>query len=392
MRHRSPLVIILILWGAGLGAAAQFGKISILFERIALHYAGAGQVTIGLIVSIVGFVGLIFGTTAGLLVQQLGYRRVLVWALVAGATLSAVQAAFPPLPLLLALRAIEGFSHLAIVVAAPVMIAQVAPLRHQGLAMTLWSSFFAVSFALTAWAGLPLARAYGDGALFLAHAAYMAVFAGLIFGFLPKDTPQSSPFPRFKTLMAQHVEIYVSPRLSAPAMGFFCYTLTYVALLTLLPPMIGGPHQAFIATAMPLVSIAVSLSFGVWLLRWVPAFRMVQAGFVATGLAAFALYMLWGQGWPAAIAALVLAAMLGVVQGASFAAIAQINPTAQGRARAAGAIAQLGNLGTTTGTPLLAALIAGQGAAGLALFIILPSLLGVALHSLQARRRRFRAD
>jgi predicted MFS family arabinose efflux permease len=389
---RRAFFIVIILWGAGLGAAAQFGKISILFERIALHYAGAGQVTIGLIVSMVGFVGLIFGTTAGLLVQQLGYRRVLVWALVAGAALSAVQAAFPPLPVLLALRALEGFSHLAIVVAAPVMIAQVASLRHQGLAMTLWSSFFAVSFALTAWAGLPLARAYGDGALFLAHAAYMVVFAGLIFGFLPKDIAQSSPFPRFKTLMAQHVEIYASPRLSAPAMGFFCYTLTYVALLTLLPPMIGGPHQAFIATAMPLVSIAISLSFGVWLLRWVPAFRMVQAGFVATGLAALALYILWGQGWPAAIAALVLAAMLGVVQGASFAAIAQINPTAQGRARAAGAIAQLGNLGTTTGTPLLAALIAGQGAAGLALFIILPSLLGVALHSLQARRRRLRAD
>lgn len=392
MRSTSPLVIILILWGAGLGAAAQFGKISILFDQIALHYAGAGLVTIGLIVSIVGFVGLIFGTTAGLLVQRLGYRRVLVWALVAGAILSALQATFPPLPMLLALRAVEGFSHLSIVVAAPVMIAQTAPLRHQGLAMTLWSSFFAVSFALTAWAGLPLARAYGDGALFLAHAAYMAVFAGLIRSFLPADTAQNTPFPRITALIADHAKIYVSPRLSAPAMGFFCYTVSYVALLTLLPPMIGGPHQAFIATAMPLVSIAVSLSFGVWILRWVPAFRLVQAGFLATVLATLGLYLFWGQGWPATLAALALAATLGLVQGASFAAIAQINPTADGRARAAGAIAQLGNLGTTTGTPLLAALIAGQGVTGLALFIILPSLLGAAVHSLQARRRQTRYD
>ncbi|MGO4910081.1 MFS transporter [Pseudorhodobacter sp. W20_MBD10_FR17] len=392
MRSTSPLVIILILWGAGLGAAAQFGKISILFDQIALHYAGAGLVTIGLIVSIVGFVGLIFGTTAGLLVQRLGYRRVLVWALVAGAILSALQATFPPLPVLLALRAVEGFSHLSIVVAAPVMIAQTAPLRHQGLAMTLWSTFFAVSFALTAWVGLPLARAYGDGALFLAHAAYMSVFAGLIRAFLPADTAQNTPFPRITALIAQHGQIYASPRLSAPAMGFFCYTITYVALLTLLPPMIGGPHQAFIATAMPLVSIAVSLSFGVWVLRWVPAFRLVQAGFLATVLATLALYIFWGQGWPATLSALILAAMLGLVQGASFAAIAQINPSADGRARAAGAIAQLGNLGTTTGTPLLAALIAGQGVTGLALFIILPSLLGAAVHSLQAWRRQTRYD
>jgi MFS family permease len=79
--------VIVILWGAGLGAAAQFGKISILFDRVAAHYAGTGQVMLGLTLSIVGFVGLIFGTTAGFMVQRLGYRRVLVWALVAGAIL-----------------------------------------------------------------------------------------------------------------------------------------------------------------------------------------------------------------------------------------------------------------------------------------------------------------
>ncbi|WP_022703483.1 MFS transporter [Pseudorhodobacter ferrugineus] len=392
MRPASPLVIILVLWGAGLGSAAQFGKISILFDRIATHYAGAGDVTIGLIVSIVGFVGLIFGTTAGLLVQRLGYRRVLVWALGAGAALSALQALFPPLPVLLALRAIEGFSHLAIVVAAPVMIAQTASLRHQGLAMTLWSSFFAVSFALTAALGLPLAQAYGDGALFIAHAAYMAVFAGLIWIFLPRDTAADTPFPAAKTLLKQHATIYQSPRLSAPAMGFFCYTLTYVALLTLLPPMIGGAHQILIATAMPLVSIAVSLTLGVWLLRWVPAIRMVQAGFAISVIATLCLWAFWGHDGAMIAAALTLAAMLGIVQGASFAAIAQLNPTADGRARAAGAIAQLGNLGTTTGTPLLAALIAGQGVSGMALFVLIPSVLGIAFHQIQAHRRTYIFD
>jgi predicted MFS family arabinose efflux permease len=258
--------------------------------------------------------------------------------------------------------------------------------------MTLWSSFFGLSFALTAVLGRPLAIAYGDGALFLAHAAYMAVFALLIFSLLPQDSPATTAFPRLKTLGLQHAEIYRSPRLSAPAMGFFCYTLTYVALLTLLPPMIGGVHQTLIATAMPLISIAVSLTLGVWLLSHVSAIRIVQAGFSIAALATLWLWAVWGQGWPVVAAALTLAATLGTVQGASFAAIAQLNPTADARARAAGAIAQLGNLGTTTGTPLLAALIAGQGVPGMALFVIIPSLLGVILHQIQAHRRRFDAN
>lgn len=388
MRPAPPFVVIFLLWGAGLGAAAQFGKVAILFDRIATHYPDASQVMLGLVVSIVGFVGLILGTTAGLFVQRLGYRRVLVTALATGAAFSALQASLPPLPVLLALRAAEGFSHLAIVVAAPVLIAQIAPLRHQGFAMTLWSSFFAISFTLTALLGLPLVQAYGDGAMFIAHAVYMAVFAALLAGILPRDVaPEPAVLP---SLLRQHAQIYASPRVSAPALGFFCYTLTYVALLTLLPTMFGA-QQGFVATALPLVSIAVSLTVGVWALHHMTAVRAVQMGFALAVASTLCLWAFWGAA-PALPAALTLGAALGIVQGSSFAAIPQLNPTPANRARAAGAIAQLGNLGTTTGTPLLAALIAGQGIGGLALFVLLPSLAGIAVHHWLARRRQVIPD
>ncbi|MEH6775781.1 MAG: MFS transporter, partial [Cereibacter changlensis] len=186
-RSAPPMLLVLALWGAGLGSAAQFAKLGVIFDQIALAYPGRSEVALGLTVSIVGFVGLVFGTTAGLLVQRLGYRRVLVAALSLGAVLSALQALLPPLPVMLALRLAEGASHLAIVVAAPVLIAQLAPLRLQGLAMTLWSSFFAVSFAITATLGRPLVEAQGIAALFLAHGAYMAGFALLLWRLLPPD-------------------------------------------------------------------------------------------------------------------------------------------------------------------------------------------------------------
>lgn len=388
MGKAPSLVIILVLWAAGLGAAAQFGKVSVLFDRIALEYPGAGAVVLGLVVSVVGLVGLVFGTTAGLLLQGLGYRRALIWSLAGAALFSCLQSTMPPLALMIALRVAEGFSHLAIVVAAPVLIAQVAPLRFQGLAMTLWSSFFAVSFALTAALAVPLVAWGGNGALFLAHGAYMALCAGAIWLVLPKEPAPALPGFRLGALLRQHGAIYASPFTSAPALGFCCYTLTYVALLTLFPPLVGGGWQTVVATGMPLVSIVVSLTFGVWLLGKFSAVRIVQGGFAGALLGGGVVWVFAGQDMAMVFAAFLLAAALGVVQGASFAAIPQLNPDPAGRAQAAGAIAQLGNLGTTSGTPLLAALIAAQGTTGLALFVILPSLLGIVLHHWLAGRRR----
>jgi len=65
------------------------------------------------------------------------------------------------------------------------------------------------------------------------------------------------------------------------------------------------------------------------------------------------------------------------------------DPAAErGRSLAAGAVAQLGNLGTTTGTPILAVLIAAFGPAGVVGFAVPLCLGGILVHGLQARRRR----
>ena len=387
IRAAPPLVVVLLLWGAGLAAAAQFGKFGVVFELLAARYPGQSPAMIGAVISVVGLVGLILGTTGGLFAARLGYRRILVVGLAAGAVISALQALSLPLPLLIASRMLEGLSHLAIVIAGPVLIAQIAPLRQQGLAMTLWSTFFGLSFAFMAYAGRPLAEAQGLGALLLAHGGVMALLAALLWAVLPPDSPAPASRLSLPALVRQHGEIYASPAVSAPALGFFCYALIYLALLTLVPPMVGG-HEVLIATGMPLIGIAVSLTLGVWLLRLVGAVTLVQGGFALSALGGVLLWAGWGQ--PALMLAggLMLATATGLVQGASFTAIPQLNPGAEDRARAAGAMAQLGNLGTTSGTPLLALMIAAQGVNGLALFVLLPSLAGIALHGWLMLRRR----
>lgn len=378
---------ILALWCAGLGAAAQFGKISILYRDLALHYAGAGAVGIGFMVSVVGLVGLVFGTTAGLAVARVGARRAILSALALGAVVSAVQGFLPPYPVMMATRVLEGASHLAIVVVGPTGIAAIAPARMQGAAMTLWSSFFGLTYAVLAFAGPPLVAAGGAAALFWVHSGWMLACLLVLRGLMPADNPRPVA-PDRSGILAQHLQIYASPRLAAPAMGFVCYTMTYVAILTLMPPVMTPGWGGFAAVAMPLVSISVSLTLGVWLLSRVSAVHLVQAGFAIGILAVLGLWLVWGSGAAEAAAALLLAAALGIVQGSSFAALAQLNPGTDDRARAAGAIAQLGNLGTTTGTPLLALILSHAGVNGLTLFVAGFCALGLAIHALQARRRK----
>ncbi|MDO9638748.1 MAG: MFS transporter [Pseudotabrizicola sp.] len=379
------VMTVLAVWCAGLGAAAQFGKISVLYDGLADQYAGASPVALGLIVSVVGLVGLVFGTTAGLFVARIGPRRAIVAALLMGAAMSALQALGLSYPVMMASRVVEGVSHLAIVVVGPTLIAGMAAERFRALAMTLWSSFFGVTYAVLALLAPALMAEYGAAGVFVAHAGWMVAIGGCLALLLPPDP--AAPQAVRHSLVRQHLAIYTSPRLSAPALGFFCYTFLYVAVLTLLPPEVPVAQRAVAAAGMPLISIALSLTLGVWLLGRMPAVRLVQWGYLVAVPGFVGLALFWGQGVGMVLSALWVAAALGIVQGASFASIPELNATPEDRAQAAGAIAQLGNLGTTTGTPVLAALLTGAGPWGLGLVAVLACGLGIALHSVQARRR-----
>lgn len=383
----SPTLIIFLLWCAGLGAAAQFGKMSVLFDDLRLDYAGQSVVALGLIVSVVGMVGLVFGTTAGLFVARIGPRRVLVACLAMGAAMSMLQGLGLGYGAMIASRVVEGISHLGIVVVGPTLIAALVSDRARGFAMSLWSSFFGVSYALLALFAAGLIARFGPEGLFVVHAVWMAGLSAILALILPADPKNDVP-PPDTSLIAQHLEIYRSPSLSAPALGFFSYTFLYVAILTLLPGEMPLAERAFVAAGMPLISIISSLTLGVWLLSRISAVGLVQFGYLLTMPGFILLALVWGQGIAMAGTALWIAMALGLAQGGSFAAIPQINALATDRARAAGAIAQMGNLGTTSGTPLLAAVFGAFGPSGLCIVAIAACAFGLVIHSVQAQRRQ----
>ena len=108
--ERTNWPLVLLLWAAGLGAAGQYGKISVIFDRLPEVYPEAGA-TLGFAVSLVGALGILFGVVAGVLVAQIGYRRAILGGLIIGGRgghVAVTGELFPPLPLFLASRLVEG--------------------------------------------------------------------------------------------------------------------------------------------------------------------------------------------------------------------------------------------------------------------------------------------
>ncbi|WP_172295918.1 MFS transporter [Pseudoruegeria sp. HB172150] len=374
--------LVMLLWAAGLGAAAQYGKISVIFDRLPEVYPDAGA-SLGFAVSLVGFLGILLGVIAGVLVARIGYRRALLSALVLGAGISVFQGLFPALPLFLGSRVLEGAAHLAIVVAGPTMIAEFSDAKGRGLALTIWSSFFAVAFAVLAWVGIPLAQAFGLRSLMWAHAVYMAVMAAVLWPILPKVSGERPRPPRLAELVTAHRRIYFDPFVGAAAWGWLFYTTCFVAVLTVLPPYLPEGSRALVLGLMPLMSLGSSLTLGVLLLRRVEAVKVSIAGFVCCAVASVGLWVLPGN----PVLFLALGAALGLVQGSGFALVPQLNQVAEDRALANGGMAQTGNLGNTVGTPLLVAVIGLAGYGGLPVVLALLFVGGAVAHLVLKRRR-----
>lgn len=355
--------IVALVFAGGLLAAAQFGKVSLTLPLVSDTFA-RDVPTVSTLVSMVGLVGLIFGAMAGGVAAAFGPGRTFLAGLVLGGAVSVGQAALPPFGLFAVTRLVEGFAHLALVVGGPPLMATAASDRHRPLVMGLWAVFFGLAFAvsaelfpvITARGGLPL--------LFGLHGAGLLALAAILWRRLPRE-PVSRPAIN---PVAVHRAIYSRWRSVAPGLGFVCYTFLFIAGITFLPGALGQPG---LATTLPLVSLASTLAGGALCRRFAPH-HVVAAGFAGTVLGMVGVLL----GVPWAVHGAFIA--MGIVPGASFAAIPHFNGDPGDRSRATGAIAQLGNLGTVTGTPVFALLLVG-GAPALIGATLAVSLLGLVL-------------
>jgi MFS family permease len=256
-----------------------------------------------------------------------------------------LQAFLPSFQVFMALRLVEGFSHLALVVAAPTLMAALSSRRDVSVSMGLWGTFFGVGFAGAA-AVIPLLD--GAAQVYGAHGIFGSILLAMLWLLLPRGVARG----RWEgNVWARHVAIYTNPRLVAPALGFLWHTMMFLGLLTFLPSVLGD----WTGPLLPLLALIGTFGAG-WLARWITPRTVLLAGFAATvaGLLLALVAPMPLQVW----VVLAVFVVIGLVPGASFASVPALNGDPADQARANGAIAQLGNIGTATSTPLFAAVVA----------------------------------
>ncbi|MFK7853896.1 MAG: MFS transporter [Granulosicoccus sp.] len=384
-RARSTLIVF-VLWFAGLSAANQFAKVGLFLPELSSLYPNATAYH-GFLLSTISVVGALLGLTAGTLALHIGLRRLLISGLLLAATISIVQSLQLPLWLLMATRIVEGFAHLAIVVSAPTLIATISSQKYTPAAMTLWGTFFGVSYALTAWLGFPLVATHGIHSLFLAHGLITTLIAILVFLLVPVKVAhnnQRASRLSISQIIEKHVSTWTSASISAPAFGWLFYTITFVALLAVLPGLMRPEDRSVAGTLLPLASIFCSMFFGVILTRLFSAVTVVCLGFTLSFFLASLLLFIPVTPLPC----IALFASLGLVQGASFAAVPQLNKKPSEQTLANGALAQAGNIGNFCGTPLLLWSLSAGGLAAMIALVMACYVAAIGIHLHLFFRRR----
>ncbi|MCW5729917.1 MAG: MFS transporter [Alphaproteobacteria bacterium] len=378
---------------AGMAVAVQVGKVPPAMPAMRAEL-DLGLVAAGWIASSVAAIGAGLGIASGMLADRIGRRRLVLFGLAAAGIGSLGGALSPSGALLLLTRLLEGLGFVAVVVSAPSLIAEAARPADHRFALGLWATYMPAGMALImlvsplallalGWRGVWL----GIGLLIL---LFLAAFAWLV------PAPARDAPRRLSTMR----DILLALQRPGPwLLGgcFACYTLQWVAVMTWLPTFMIEEGGIPLSLAAPMTALMVLFNvpgniMGGWLLQR----GVARASLIATALVTMAVMALgmFGSGLPVGLryGMGIVFSMVGGMLPAACLSGAPFHARTQSEIGAVnGVIVQGSNLGSFSGPPALAFMVATFGGWG----AVRPYLVGaalagilcaIALHRLERRR------
>jgi len=379
--------IVIVLWLAGIAAAMQFAKFSFAFDFLKDQY-NVSSFWIGLSLSVVGLIGLIFGITVSIYSSKITQNKLLLISLLFGVLISFIQALNPIFPILFISRVLEGISHLGIVVSAPIIMILLSSEKHHSIVMGLWSSFFGSAFSVTAWAGRPIMELYQVSGLFLVHAIFLfAIFITLFFSIRKLDVPHNKN--NKISFFTAHIKVYSNWRAVSPGVLFFFHTFLYIALFTFLPRLTEDENtKNLLLVVLPLISIVGTMIAGITSQYFVSPSKLSAFAYMSLFALIFVVKLSFNNNALFVTASMVLILFSGIIQGSVFSLIPNISLTTEDQTNANGTVAQLGNLGSTLGSPIFSYFLT-FGRDSIIIIVLLFSLLGAISGILITRKMNF---
>lgn len=355
-----------IVFVAGVCAALHVGKLP---PAIAALQAALGMTLVeaGFLLSLVQAAGMAAGIAFGLLADAMGLRRSMLAGLALLAGASGLGALATGVPLLLALRAVEGVGFLMVVLPAPGLLRRLVSPQRLAPMLGVWGTYMPLGAALGLLAGPAWIAALGWPSWWAVLGLLSAVSALA----LQRGVPELPALPgRPSGIRAR---LGRTLRAGGPwlvAASFALYSSQWLAVIGFLPTIYAGAGVApgltgVLTAAAAAVNMLGNLAAGRLLQRGVAAPRLLSAGFVVMALAAAAAFAGGAEaGLPPALrylAVLVFSGVGGMVPATLFALAMRVAPGEDTVSTTVGWMQQWSALGQFAGPPVVAWLASRSG-------------------------------
>lgn len=357
-----------IVFAAGVCAALHVGKLPPAIG--ALQQAlGMTLVQAGFLLSLVQAAGMAAGIAFGVIADAMGLRRSMLAGLTLLAGASALGAVADGVTMLLALRAVEGFGFLMVVLPAPGLIRRLVAPQRLSLMLGVWGTYMPLGAALGLLAGPLWIAAFGWRHWWAALAVLSAAMALWLWRGVA-DVSAPLPAARADGVM-QRVRLTLGAR--GPwlvALSFALYSSQWLAVIGFLPVIytaagVGAATTGVLTALAAAVNMLGNLGSGRLLQRGVRPPLLLAAGFAVMALAATAAFAGGaGAGLPPSLryAAVLLFSMVGgMIPATLFALAMRVAPGEQTVSTTVGWIQQWSAFGQFVGPPVVAWLAARAG-------------------------------
>jgi CP family cyanate transporter-like MFS transporter len=283
-----PALVVIL---AGVSAALHVGKLPPAIPTLQ-QTLGLSLLQAAFLLSMVQGAGMCAGVAFGALADALGLKRSMLIGLVLIALASLLGGASQHVALLLALRALEGFGFLLVVLPAPGLVRRLVPPERMSLMLGVWGAYMPLATASALLIGPLWIEWLGWRAWWWLMAAATALMAL----WLARAVPDRGAAPvaagatpmRWPTRL-RHTLSSRGPWLIAAS--FAMYSSQWLAVIGFLPSIytqagIGGAATGLLTALAAAVNMVGNIASGRLLHRGAKPTTLLAGGFIAMALAA----------------------------------------------------------------------------------------------------------